>query len=329
MKRSSTSETAAPKRRKGEYISLTTHPGRAIVPIQWGNSDPQQRGPIIGQGEQRNVIGAHGGSYSIYKGLSVATGALSTDHKPDLTNTHPAFEIPPQPTWDDESIVSMDPWGHVPLNTISSSSSELDVRPTIAVTKAHIDILEIKEAIQKGRLVPDEVILKKSGQVIIGKAAVEPVWYLPGIARRMGVPESVLRRSLFQQTNGMYPELMTRTDMSVFLPPIGGLTVYIFGDPKAITDPKRKLTVRVHDECNGSDVFGSDICTCRSYLIHAIEVCVKQAQEGGVGVIVYFRKEGRALGEVTKYLVYNARKRQEHGDQASKYFECTANVVSF
>lgn len=27
-------------------------------------------------------------------------------------------------------------------------------------------------------------------------------------------------------------------------------------------------TVRVHDECNGSDVFGSDICTCRPYLVH-------------------------------------------------------------
>ena len=31
--------------------------------------------------------------------------------------------------------------------------------------------------------------------------------------------------------------------------------------------------------------------------------------------------------EVTKYLVYNARKRQEGGDLASKYFECTANVA--
>lgn len=39
------------------------------------------------------------------------------------------------------------------------------------------------------------------------------------------------------------------------------------------------------------------------------------------GVIVYFRKEGRALGEVTKYLVYNLRKRQEGGDSASQYFK--------
>jgi GTP cyclohydrolase II len=87
--------------------------------------------------------------------------------------------------------------------------------------------------------------------------------------------------------------------------------------------------VRVHDECNGSDVFGSDICTCRPYLAHGVEECVRGAQQGGAGIIVYFRKEGRALGEVTKFLVYNARKRQEGGDRADQYFartECVAGV---
>ena len=53
-------------------------------------------------------------------------------------------------------------------------------------------------------------------------------------------------------------------------------------------------------QCNGSDVFGSDICTCRPYLIYGIEEAVKEAQNGGSGVVIYFRKEGRALGEVTK-----------------------------
>jgi GTP cyclohydrolase II len=113
----------------------------------------------------------------------------------------------------------------------------------------------------------------------------------------------------------------------VFLPPIGGITLYIFGDPAAVADRRRTLTCRVHDECNGSDVFGSDICTCRPYLIHGIEECVREAQAGGAGLIVYNRKEGRALGEVTKFLVYNARKRQEGGDQASTYFERTECVA--
>ena len=53
---------------------------------------------------------------------------------------------------------------------------------------------------------------------------------------------------------------------------------------------------------NGSDVFGSDICTCKPYLTYAIEECIRGAQRGGVGLVVYFRKEGRALGEVTKYV---------------------------
>ena len=74
-------------------------------------------------------------------------------------------------------------------------------------------------------------------------------------------------------------------------------------------------------------MFGSDICTCRPYLIHGIEECVHSGQTGGLGIIVYNRKEGRALGEVTKFLVYNARKRQEDGDAAAAYFERTECVA--
>lgn len=92
-----------------------------------------------------------------------------------------------------------------------------------------------------------------------------------------------------------------------------------------MSDPSAKLALRVHDECNGSDVFGSDICTCRPYLTFGIEEAVKEAQKGGSGVVIYFRKEGRALGEVTKYLVYNARKRGE--DRASEYFQRTENIA--
>ena len=83
----------------------------------------------------------------------------------------------------------------------------------------------------------------------------------------------------------------------------------------------------MHDECNGSDVFGSDICTCRPYLAHGIEIAIQMAQAGGVGLVVYNRKEGRALGEVTKFLVYNARKRQKGGDRPEGYFHRTACVA--
>jgi len=202
-----------------------------------------------------------------------------------------------------------------------------DIRPTIAITKAHIDFPEVKDAVKTKRVIPDGKILKEDGQTLVTKAAIEPVWYLPGIAERFGCTEEVLRQALFKETNMMYPELLTRMDMKLFLPPIGGLTIYMWGDPQTIPNEDIELTVRVHDECNGSDVFGSDICTCRPYLAHAIEECIKTAQKGGCGVVVYFRKEGRSLGEVTKYLVYNMRKRAEGGDQASEYFNCTKNVA--
>jgi GTP cyclohydrolase II len=139
------------------------------------------------------------------------------------------------------------------------------------------------------------------------------------------VDVKTLRRALFEETGGSYPELITRNDIKLFLPPIGGLTVYIFGDPAKMSDAKVRLALRIHDECNGSDVFGSDICTCRPYLIFGIEEAVKEAQKGGSGVVIYFRKEGRALGEVTKYLVYNARKRGT--DKASEYFKRTENIA--
>src|SRR5260370_15716329 len=101
----------------------------------------------------------------------------------------------------------------------------------------------------------------------------------------------------------------------------------MFGDVTKLPDLRTLITCRVHDECNGSDVFGSGICTCRTYLIHGIEECARSGQSGGIGLIGYNRKEGRALGEVTKFLVYNARKRQEEGDAAAAYFERTECVA--
>ena len=205
----------------------------------------------------------------------------------------------------------------------------VDIKPTIAVTKAHIFLPEVMEALKMGRLKADGKFLLDNGSALVTKVAVEPVWYLPEVAKRFGCSESELRRVLFEETGGMYPELVTRSDLEVFLPPIGGLTVYIFGDSKDLANPAIELTARVHDECNGSDVFGSDICTCRPYLTHAIEECILGAQRGGVGLCAYYRKEGRALGEVTKFLVYNARKRQVGGDTALNYFartECVAGV---
>jgi GTP cyclohydrolase II len=317
------------------HIRLTSHPGAGApgrFPVAWGAATAQARGPVIGAalaGADRNAVGAHGGAYALYRALAISAGALNPLVRPDLTDTTPVVPVGPHPQWGDPGkIVSLDPWGHLVAEQFGGLIAEgVDIRPTIAVTRARLTIPEISEAVRAGRLAVDGAILREAGDVAVTKAAIDPVWWLPGVAERFGVSETALRRTLFEQTGGMYPELVTRPDLSVFLPPIGGMTLYIFGDPAAIADPARRLTCRVHDECNGSDVFGSDICTCRPYLTHGIEECVREAQGGGAGLIVYNRKEGRALGEVTKFLVYNARKRQPGGDQAATYFERTECVA--
>ena len=319
------------------HIRLTSHssggkPQR--FPIDWGAPTARARGAVIGSTtarSNRNVIGAHGGAYSIYRALAVSSGALNPVARPDLKDTGPLIEIGPHEQWaGTDKIVSLDPWGHRVTEDFRTEIEEgLDIRPTIAITKARLTLPEVREAVELGRLAEDGVIVNAGGEVSVFKAAIDPVWYLPGVAKRFGVTENLLRRTLFEQTGGMYPELVTRRDLHVFLPPVGGTTLYVFGDPAAIHDPARRLTCRVHDECNGSDVFGSDICTCRPYLTHGVEECIREAQAGGAGLIVYNRKEGRALGEVTKFLVYNARKRQVGGDQPSTYFartECVAGV---
>ncbi|MGH7291664.1 MAG: GTP cyclohydrolase II, partial [Myxococcota bacterium] len=317
------------------HIRLTSHSGGAgALQIHWDAPTAAERGPVIGtttSRANRNVIGTHSGSYSVYRALAVAAGALSREHKADLTNTAPTDVIGPYPQWSEPGkIVSLDPWGAMVAEVFADElAAGHDMRPSIAVTKAHVMLPEVVEAVQKGRLSPDGRILLPSGAALVTKAAIEPVWYLPGVARRFNCSETDLRRVLFEETGGMYPELVTRSDLEVFLPPIGGQTVYVFGDARDLADPSIELTARVHDECNGSDVFGSDICTCRPYLTHAIEECILGAQRGGVGLVSYSRKEGRALGEVTKFLVYNARKRQVGGDTADQYFartECVAGV---
>lgn len=323
-------------------IVLSSHPAAAsgigvgtAPALVWGAADPAVRGPVVASMNSavgRNTIGTHAGAYSLYRALAIAAGQLDPAHRADLTDTAPAMAIGPHPQWfDPELIVSLDPWGHMVVSAHAERiAAGWDIRPSIAVTRAHITMPEIQAAMAAGRLQADGVVLGPQGDARVTKIAIEPVWYLPGIARRFGVDLGVLKRTLFEQTGGMFPELVTRPDLDVFLPPIGGMTVYLFGDVAKLGRAETKITCRIHDECNGSDVFGSDICTCRPYLAHGIEMCIARAQQGGVGVVVYNRKEGRSLGEVTKFLVYNARKRQEGGDRAERYFErteCVAGVT--
>lgn len=320
-------------------IPLTTlynDPASQPIPFAWGAETPKARGPVVasryGNGvSKHNAIGSYAGCYNIYHALAVASHQLNPDYQADYTNAEPAFDFKQKPQWSQkDKITSFDPFGHLAPWAFGdiAESAKVEIKPTISITKAHLQLTEMEQYVKQGDLKVDgKVVVNESGDIAVTKLAVDPVWYLPGIAKRFGITEIELRRALFNDTCGMYPELLTRPDIKTFLPPIGGLTVYIFGNPEDITEEQKKLAVRVHDSCGGSDVFGSDICTCRPYLMYGIKEAAIEAQNGGAGIVVYFQKEGRALGEVTKYLVYNARKRG--GDTAAEYFkrtECIAGV---
>jgi GTP cyclohydrolase II len=321
--------------KRSNHVILATHSNltyKEMIPVNWGAKTPQARGPVVASltnAKYRNAIGAHSGSYTVYRALSIASGKFPSLHRPDLNDTQSPVAIGPYPQWTDpEKMVTVDPWGLDPQIHFKALYAEgFDIRPSIAVTQAHLQIPEIQQAIAAGRLKIDGTIIKENRDVRVTKVAIDPVWYLPGIAKRLKIEEGDLRRILFQETGGMYPDFITRPDLKVWLPPIGSSTAYIFGNPADLANRKIELTCRVHDECNGSDVFGSDICTCRPYLMYGIEDAARTAQRGGVGMIVYYRKEGRALGEVTKFLVYNARKRQVGGDTAATYFQRTECVA--
>lgn len=318
-------------------IPLTTYyndPAVCPISVKWGLTDPKQRGPIVasrmGNGVlKHNAIGSYAGCYNIYHALAVGSHQLDPRYKADYTNAEPAYNFKQQPSWSDKlKICAMDPFGHLApwLFDSISENEQVEIRPTISITKAHLQLVELENAVKTGQLTVDgDIVVNQNGDVAVTKLAVDPVWHLPTVAHRFGISEIELRRALFDDTCGMYPELITRPDLKTFLPPIGGLTAYIFGNPDYLSDESKKLAVRVHDSCGGSDVFGSDICTCRPYLIFGIQEAIKEAQNGGVGLVVYFQKEGRALGEVTKYLVYNARKRA--GDSAAEYFKRTENIA--
>ena len=187
-------------------IILTTYPGQlGVNPIalDWGNSDPLKRGPILASRspeslKMRNAIGAHGGSYCVYRALAIAIGELSPTHKPDFYNTQPPIQVGPFPAWGDpKKIVSIDPWGHICVSVFAEHlKNGLDIRPSIAITKAHMQVPEIANSIQKGTLAVDGKVVLPGGDLVVTKGAVEPVWYLPGVAERFGVEEVVLRRAL-------------------------------------------------------------------------------------------------------------------------------------
>ena len=79
---------------------------------------------------------------------------------------------------------------------------------------------------------------------MVTKIALDPVWWLPGVAERFNISEEELRETLYSETGCIYSELVTRPDLKVFLPPIGSISVYIFGKVEDLSNEKVELSLR-------------------------------------------------------------------------------------
>ncbi|GKT50247.1 urea active transporter [Colletotrichum spaethianum] len=196
----------------GEASERPRTPGRSEAgavgdSAQGSSSDLTLQAPAVPSSpSQRSGLTSRiiltGGSYSIYYALAVASKQLNLEHRPDFTNTEPAAKIGPFPQWGDpKKIVAMDPWGHLApwlFKDIIEKQNECVFRVNTC------QLPELEESVRSGRLasVPDgKVCLNNLGELAVTKFAVEP--------------------------------LITRNDIKVFLPPIGGYT-------KAIRCPEKR-----------------------------------------------------------------------------------------
>ena len=280
--------------------------------------NPRERGPIVGSTitrNQRNVIGTHWARQrSIARWRWLRALCCGPSPRPDRPGA--GRPIGPYPQWVEPSaIVSIDPFGAV-SGAFRKIRGGLRHPPHHRGDEGAHPLPELDGA-AAGRLSVDGRILLASGSMVVTKAAIEPGWWLPEIAERFGVSETHLRRTLFEETAGMFPELVTRRPRGVPAP-IGGRTSTCSAMRRSCRSrPSADRAGARRVQWLGRVRVGHLHLPALS---HARDRGVlRGARQGGAGVIVYSRKEGRALGEVTKFLVYNARKRQKGGDSAALF----------
>ena len=97
----------------------------------------------------------------------------------------------------------MDPFGHLATQYYKKEIERgLDIRPTIAITRAHMLVPEVQAEVKSGALAVDgKVVTTDEGELNVHKAAIDPVWYLPGVAARLSLDEEFLRRCLLYVIN--------------------------------------------------------------------------------------------------------------------------------
>ena len=249
---------------------------RALV---WGAPTAAERGPVIAtlrDPRHRNAVGiARRRLFGLPRARHRGEDAASPTNSPTSPTPRRPTHIGPYPQWADaKKIVSLDPWGHLVGEEFRDYLARgYDIRPTDRDHPRQYRHAGDPRG-DRGRTHPGrrqassrhERHPRGEGGDRSGLVSARHRRALRHRARRAAP------RACTSRPAACIPNWSSRPDLKVFLPPIGGTTIYCFGDPEKLADRNTPLACRVHDECNGSDVFGSDICTCRPYLAHGIEI---------------------------------------------------------
>ena len=197
-----------------DHIRLTSHPepgGKPRFPIHWGAPTARERGPIIGTVSRpgdRNVIGSHGGSYALYRALAVSSGALDPIRRPDLTNTHPAATIGPFAQWtragQDRLARSLGPSGRARTSRPRSPRASTSARPSPSPRRGSTCPRCRPRSPPAGSR-PTATSCTPTAASSVVKVAIDPVWYLPGIAERFGTHRNVLAPHAVRADRGHVP----------------------------------------------------------------------------------------------------------------------------
>ena len=77
---------------------------------------------------------------------------------------------------------------------------DVEIRPTIAITRAHMRVPEMENSVKEGRITVDgKICVNEQGDIAVTKVAVEPVWYLPGVAERFNIGTHHIHQELYSR----------------------------------------------------------------------------------------------------------------------------------